>query len=180
MTTQDRGSSKFAARIVTRRVAFGVVLTAAVASSASALAYSSGISRIQRSAVACSGVSVEASTRINWTGGNAGVWCPLLATHDSNSESGPLQVWVDVSKGWATTRSCNVVEMSGPASWWYKAADSVNTTASSNYDTVLFSNNLGGGVGSTLGWEVECGLPAGGVLIDYQQRSYVNFDWTSW
>jgi hypothetical protein len=175
--------SNSAVRIISKPATFGLALAAALASSATALADSSGISRIQHSAIECEGVSVEASTRINWTGGNAGVWCPLMTTAMQNligGFSGPVQVWVDVNKGWATTGSCNVVEMSGPASWWYKSADSVNTTASSNYDTVLFSNNLGGGLGSALGWEVECGLPAGAVLIDYQQRSYVTFDWTSW
>ena len=29
--------------------------------------------------------------------------------------------------------------------------------------------------------EVECYLPPGGsVLVDYQYRTYINFDWTSW
>ena len=155
---------------------FALALIGAFAFAAPASAYSFGNTRLQMPGLACQGGSIWASIRGNWGSSTTDVWCPVGSSFYAGAFFGPSNVWVDVSHGWATTTSCNFLIATGATNWWYISP--TNVTNNSSYDTVTW--NLSDTT-EPLGMEVECYLPPGGtVLVDYQYRTGLSFDWTSW
>ena len=174
----ERVSIRRTARSSTVRKTWIVALafTGSVALAGPASANSFGDTRLQMPGLACQGGSIWASVRGNWGPSTTDVWCPIQASWYPNAFIRPTNVWVDVSHGWATTSSCNFLIASDPTDWWYFAPNTV--TNNTSYDTVSWNMS---DTAETLGMEVECYLPPGGsVLADYQYRTSITFDWTSW
>ena len=134
------------------------------------------MSRMQWPGSACQGASLSGSLRVNSSGSTSTVWCPMMATFVPNSFIAPENVWVDLSHGWATTSSCMIYEAASTNTFWLHAPNSLANNGS--YDTAYWS--LGSGVNEPWGMEVECYLPPGQVLFDYQFREEIIFDWVSW
>ena len=105
----------------------------------------------------------------NWTYGTQTFWCPLQGTDAALMSN----LSVNLTSGWATTTSCTLAFIFPNSGYWYNA----NSIAkNSGFDTLQWSNPQSP---SSIR-EVECSVPSGQMLMDYNERMFVYFDWTSW
>ena len=127
-------------RTVRKSWVVALVVAGSFASAGQASAMSSGATRLQMPGNACQGGSLWASVRGNWGSSTTDVWCPVQSSWFQTTISSfqpPTNVWVDVSHGWATPSSCNVLTAVDPTDWWYVAPNTV--TNNSSYDTVYWT-----------------------------------------
>jgi hypothetical protein len=155
---------------------FAVVLAPLAAAAAEASASQAGYARVFEPGIACrtipnAGWGANWSNLGNWTGSTQTAWCPLLES------DGQLDLHVDVTPGWATLGSCYVAFMSNPTQgFWYNPAQLDHQ--SGGYDTVDFTT---ASIPTTTPvGEVQCNIPNGQMIMDYNQNTRIFFNATSW
>jgi hypothetical protein len=154
---------------------FLVVFAPLVAVAVDASAGKWAKSRVFEPGIACrtapiANIGANWSNLGNWTGSTQTAWCPLWGN------AGVLDLHVDVTSGWATTSACYVSFMSSPTNgFWYNPKSVDHQTA--GYDTVSWTLTS---TTETSDAQVQCNLPTGQMILDYNQESYVVFDETSW